>query len=300
MDSPTFDTVIVGQPCNDTNVDADGTSVNEVGGAVVYAGYAVAALGHPVAVVPKCGADLDAKAVFAQRPAIQVFPAASPASSAIKNVYHTTDKERRTSTATSRIDPYAPADLPDVQGKIWHLAGLVVGDIPNELILECAKRGKVAVDVQGMLRQVLPDGSMELRDWEAKREYLPQIDFLKTDAAEAQMMTGTSDRRKAAELLHLWGAKEVMVTHNTEVICYDGNTMHVEPLLPRNLSGRSGRGDTTFSSYLAERTSRPADEALLVAAALVSLKMEKVGPYLGDRAEVGQCIKERFHKEIAM
>ena len=44
-----------------------------------------------------------------------------------------------------------------------------------------------------------------------------------------------------------------MITHNTEVIVYDGVTFFRYPLRPRQIDGRAGRGDTTFSSYLAMR-----------------------------------------------
>ena len=61
--------------------------------------------------------------------------------------------------------------------------------------------------------------------------------------------------------------------------------------MPRNLSGRSGRGDTIFSAYITERLSYGIPQALLTAAALVSLKMETPGPFMGDRADVEKFIK---------
>ena len=99
-------------------------------------------------------------------------------------------------------------------------------------------------------------------------------------------MTGTDDRKKAAEILHGWGAKEIMITHNKEVLVYDGKTHFIEPLCPRNLSGRTGRGDTCFSAYITERIENNTVEALRIAAALVSLKMETPGPFRGVRADV--------------
>ena len=63
-------------------------------------------------------------------------------------------------------------------------------------------------------------------------------------------MTGLKDRREAAKLLYSWGAKEVLITHNTEVIAYDGKEIYSCPIRARNLSGRTGRGDTTFAAYL--------------------------------------------------
>jgi sugar/nucleoside kinase (ribokinase family) len=87
---------------------------------------------------------------------------------------------------------------------------------------------------------------------------------------------------------------EVMITHNTEVIVYDGKKIYTEPLKPRNLSGRSGRGDTCFSAYITERLSSSVGKALLTVAALVSLKMGKPGPFIGSRTDVETFIKEFY------
>ncbi|MDR1807901.1 MAG: PfkB family carbohydrate kinase [Propionibacteriaceae bacterium] len=289
-----FDTVVVGQVSRDINTDYQGHTVYELGGAVVYSSYAAAALGHRVCAVPKADPTIDAVELFAANPAITVHPVASPTSTSIENVYHTADKERRTCRCLSRIASYAPADLPDVTSPLWHLAGLMFGDVPDTLIPVVAERGAVAVDVQGLLRHAHPDGSMTFLDWENKRDYLPLIKFLKTDSAEAEILTGLTDRAKAAEQLVAWGAAEVMITHSSEVLAFDGDTMATQPLKPRNLSGRSGRGDTCFSGYITERLSHPLDEALLMAAALVSLKMEKVGPFEGTRQDVAAYIADFY------
>jgi sugar/nucleoside kinase (ribokinase family) len=135
---------------------------------------------------------------------------------------------------------------------------------------------------------------MSFHDWPEKLSMLSKIRFLKTDAAEAEILTGSKDRAKAAKMLYDWGAKEIMITHNTEVIIYDGKKIYAEPLKPRNLSGRTGRGDTCFSAYITERLTKDIPEALLTAAALVSLKMEKPGPFNETRAELEAYIKEFY------
>ena len=107
-------------------------------------------------------------------------------------------------------------------------------------------------------------------------------------------MTGLTDRAEAAKLLHSWGAKEVLITHNTEVLVYDGKEIYTCPIKARNLSGRTGRGDTTFACYITERLTQDIPTALKTATALVSLKMETPGPYMGTRADAEAYMKEFF------
>ena len=170
-------------------------------------------------------------------------------------------------------------------------------DFDGELIKQMSRRGKTAVDVQALLRHVDKDTSlMYFEDWKDKLEYLPYIDYLKTDAAEAEIMTGKTDRAEAARLLHKWGAKEVVITHNTEVIAYDGYEIYACPIKARNLSGRSGRGDTTFAAYISEREHAGVEDSLLWATATVSAKMEKPGPYQGTRADIEDYIRRFYGK----
>ena len=130
-----FDSLIIGEVAQDTNVDYDGTTVHAVGGAVYYSGFAAANIGHKTAVLPKADTtQVDLAAAFAPAPNVTVYPLHSKASFVTKNVYHTPDRERRTSTVDSVIEPYRPEEVPEIDAAIWHLAGLVGGDIPNEMI----------------------------------------------------------------------------------------------------------------------------------------------------------------------
>jgi sugar/nucleoside kinase (ribokinase family) len=291
-----FDTLIIGQPSLDINTDYDGRTVREIGGAVVYSGFAAAALGHKVCVLPKASrGEIETVKLFSGAKNIAVIPLESPHSASIENIYHSPDKERRSCRALSRIEGYRPEDIPDVEAKIHHFAGLMRGDIDGALIESAEKKAMIAVDVQCLLRCAdETTGEMSFHDWPEKLAILPKVRFLKTDAVEAEILTGSRDRTEAAKMLHGWGAAEVMITHNTEVIVYDGIKIYAEPLKPRNLSGRTGRGDTCFSAYITERLSLGIGEALLIAAALVSLKMEKPGPFTGNRVDVEAYINEFY------
>ncbi|MBQ6266542.1 MAG: ribokinase [Clostridia bacterium] len=292
-----YTSAIIGHVTLDTNTDHLGNTVQIVGGAVIYSSAAAHALGHRVAAVTKFAPkDADRLAQFTI-PKEDIFCLPSAHSTDLVNIYHTADKERRTCACRSKGDPFTVAELPDLDAQIYHLAGLVYGDFNPEIIKELAKKAPVALDVQACLRHVADDGSMFFADWSDKLTCLPYITYLKTDAAEAEIMTGTDDRRLAAKQLYAWGAKEIMITHNTEVLAYDGKDFYVCPIRARNLSGRTGRGDTTFAAYINERLTRSIPEALLTATATVSLKMETPGPFRGTRADVEAYI-DAFYPEF--
>lgn len=291
-----FDSMIIGQITLDHNIDYDGREEFRSGGAVTFSGYAAAAIGHRVAVVPKGNTKiLNPFDTFRDSRVEAIFPVECVTCTEMQNTYFTPDRERRRCLNTQSIAPYRPSDLPDAEARIYHLGGLVAGDMGADLIEACYRRGPVGLDVQAMLRCRNEDGTLELRDWPEKRELLPLIHYLKTDAAEAEVLTGTADREKAAYLLCDWGAKEVLITHNTEAIVCDGKRIYRSPLRPRGLAGRTGRGDTTFAGYLTERLTHDIPEALEFAAALVSLKMETPGPFMGTRDDVYAFI-EQFYR----
>ena len=289
-----FDVLIMGPVSLDHNIDCEGNERKEVGGAVVASGFAAARSGHRTAVFTKLEpADADLDRVF-EGSGAEIFWKPSKHTCSIRNQYFTPDKEKRSCTSMGVCDPFVFEELPDISTEIYHFAGLVYGDFDGEIFRKAAEHGRVAVDVQCLLRYVERDGTMAFHDWEEKKKYLPYIDFLKTDAAEAEILTGLSDRTEAAKLLYEWGAGEVLITHNTEVLVYDGEDMYTCPIKARNLSGRTGRGDTTFAGYITERLHTGISESLLYATALVSLKMETPGPFRGTRQDVLDYISEFY------
>lgn len=289
-----FDILIIGQLSLDVNTDFGGRTERVIGGAVLCSGFAADASGAKAAVLAKGNrAVADPVKEFKRRPGVTVFPVDSESCTSISNTYLTADREKRVCRAISHIEPYRPEELPEEGASIYHIAGLMAGDIGEDMIEAVSRRGMCAVDVQCLLRRD-EGGEMRFRDWERKKEYLPKIRFLKTDVAEAEILTGLTDRREAAKQLYDWGAQEILITHNTEAIVYDGKQVCACPLKPRNLTGRTGRGDTTFAGYLAKRLHCGIEESLQYAAALVSLKMETPGPFMGTEADVREYIR-RFY-----
>ncbi|MBQ8782512.1 MAG: ribokinase [Clostridia bacterium] len=295
-----YQSLIIGHITLDTNIDHLDNEVKIPGGAVVYSSASAYALGHNVAVLTKIAPD-DNKLLDAfTLPKENVIVLNSKETTYMYNKYFTPDKERRDCKCFSRGDEITADDIPqDVSADIYHFAGLIYGDFSGEMVKELSKKGKVAVDVQGFLRHRNDnDNSLFFEDWADKKEILPYIDFLKTDAAEAEILTGLTDRKEAAKLLFEWGAKEILITHNTEVLAYDGKDFYTCPIKSRNLSGRTGRGDTTFAAYINERCHNGIESSLLTATATVSLKVETPGALKATRADVENYINEFFKEQI--
>ena len=288
-----YDLMLIGPATRDVNIDYTGKEVHEIGGAVFFCSAAAKAAGANLFASVKIHPD-DTDIIEAFKldsDHVAILP--SETTTLMQNTYFTADRERRKAECLAQSGPITPDQIPEVDCGLYHLAGLLYGDFPNELIVELKKRGKVSADIQGFLRHN-EGGLMNFHDWSDKLEYLKYFDFLKTDAAEAEILTGLTDRREAAKQLYAWGAKEILISHNSEMLVYDGKDFFTCPVKARNLSGRSGRGDTTFAAYITERSRADIPEALLWATATVSNKMEAPGPYRGKRADIEAYIAEFY------
>ena len=290
----TYDLMILGPATRDVNIDYTGEESRIVGGAVTFCTPAAAAAGAKVfAAIKAAPEDEEVLKAFRLPPEDRAI-LSSQYTTEMRNQYFTADRERRKASCPAQSDPIRPGEVPRVDRKLTHLAGLLYGDFPNELLEEMKNRGKLTADIQGFLR-CSENGSLVFHDWADKRKYLPYFDILKTDAAEAEILTGLSDRAAAARQLIQWGVPEVLISYNTEMLAYDGASMRTYPVRSRNLSGRTGRGDTVFGSYIAMRVlGADLDEALRYATACVSLKMETPGPFTGTRDDVEAYLREFY------
>ena len=256
------------------------------GGAVYFASFVARRLGVRLLVVTRL-AEADRHLLDGmRREGVEIVTLPSPATTSIENVFETDDPDRRTVRLLAQGEPFRPEEIPEAEADIYSIGALFRGEIPDSLIGTLAARGKVALDLQGVLR-TSEQGRFVWKDWADKRRWLPHVQYLKADALEAEVITGTTDRREAARLLHAWGAREVMISHASEVILYDGKEFSRAPFGPTDLRARTGRGDTCFMAYLGRRhQGRPIGESLRFAAALTSLKMEIPGPFTGSVQQV--------------
>jgi sugar/nucleoside kinase (ribokinase family) len=276
--------MIIGHITRDT-LEYRGKVTPFTGGAAYFSSFAAKRSNAKICVVTKLAQRDFGVLDKLKREGIEVIALPSSKTTSIENVYESDDFDKRKARLISQADPFQPEDIPKAEAKIYYLAGLFVGEIPNALIEYLAGKGSVALDMQAMLRSN-EEASFAFKDWPEKERYLPMVDYVKADSQESEVITGTSDREKAARMLHQWGGKEVMITHASEVIVLHGENISRAPFNSENLSGRTGRGDTCFVSYMAWRLHHDVEESVRFAAALTSIKMESPGPFAGTIDDV--------------
>lgn len=250
------------------------------GGSVYYGALALRRLGLQVAVVTRL-----AKADFPRldelkEAGILVFAQPAEETSGIRNVYFSADMDRRHCTPLGFAGSFRLADMPPLQAKIWLIGPIMAGEVDIPFVRAIAERGLVALDVQGFVR-VREGGTLVFRDWLEKAEGLSYVRFLKADSAESEVLTGKANLQEAARELASYGPHEIVLTHAKGVLVYADGAVYEAPFTPRELKGRTGRGDTCFAAYLARRLTSSPDEACRFAAKVTSLKMEAPGPFRG-------------------
>jgi sugar/nucleoside kinase (ribokinase family) len=148
--------------------------------------------------------------------------------------------------------------------------------------------------VQGFVRIVGEGEVLRYAPWPERCEALPLIDVLKTDAVEAEFLTGRAEIREAARALADEGAKEIVITHKDGLLVFADGAFHEAPFRPEALRGRSGRGDTCVGAYLSKRLTSPPERATRWAAALTSLKLEAEGPITRSSDEVESLLRSAY------
>jgi sugar/nucleoside kinase (ribokinase family) len=293
--SPVFDIAFVGHYTKDTIVYPNATRVVD-GGAYFYGANVAARMGLRVAVVTRLARQDWGAVEKLERLGVTMLAHATPSSTCLRLIYPTANLDERTIEQTSWAGPFTVDDVAGVQARAYAIvASSVRGEMPTEVVEALAARGGIiALDVQGFIR-VLHNGALTLDDWPGKEAVLRRVTVLKTDAVEAKLLTGESDRRAAAQRLAEYGPREVLLTHSGGVLVYHDGNWHEAPLVPQEIKGRSGRGDTCTAAYLARRLTAAPAEAVVWAAAVTSLKLQEEGPFHSEMAEV-EALYERLRR----
>jgi sugar/nucleoside kinase (ribokinase family) len=177
--------------------------------------------------------------------------------------------------------PFTVSQLQDIEARVFHLGTLLADDFAPEVVEYLATKGDVSIDVQGYLREVQGEQVVSC-EWSDKLRLLKHTAILKVNEWECQTLTGLSVPYAAAEQIHDWGVREVIVTlgGGGSVVYADGHYYETPAFPPRQLVDATGCGDTYSAGYLYCRA-RGMDykDSARFAAAMCTLKLEHTGPF---------------------
>jgi len=286
---PDFDILMIGNFAKDKLI-VDGHEEIASGGGVYYGSVAAKRLGARVAVVTRLHPDDFPRLEELRSEGVDVFPILADGTSGIANYYQSANMETRICKPIGFGGKYNRNEIPNFSTKVIMLTPLFAGEVDLPILHALSQKAPVGMDIQGFVR-VPVDNDLIYQPWANLSEGLKCITYLKVDKAEAEFLTGSSDLREAALKLHSFGPKEIILTQSSGVIVLADGNFHYAPFTPRSLAGRTGRGDTCFSTYIAKRLTEDAETACRWAAVVTSLKQEKQGPWKGTSKEVETILK---------
>lgn len=285
-DTNRFDLITIGNYTKDTIVTRSGTRYVH-GGGFNYAARAAVAAGLRVAAVTRLAEEDREMIDQLEAAGVTVFPRFTESSTLMRLEYPTDNVDERILTVASTAGSLEPDQVAGLEAPAFVVSPSIRGEVGID-VLHAIRRPDVLVglDVQGYVRIRREDGTLQHTQWPEIGETLALVDVLKTDAVEAESLTGSSNHEEAAHILAAYGPREVVLTHRDGLLVLADGKVYEERFTPRELRGRSGRGDTCLGSYLTWRLHADPSQAILWAAAATSLKLEKEGPLTATRDEI--------------
>jgi sugar/nucleoside kinase (ribokinase family) len=290
----TFDFLSVGAYTKDTIVSRRGVRHVD-GGGYSYAAHAARLAGLSVGAVTRLAHEDRKSTELLRQAGVEVIVHESPTSTLMRLEYPTDNVDERILTVTDVAAPFLPQHVAHVRGAAVLVSASIRGEASLEVVETLRDRADLlGIDVQGFVRVVTPQGRLAYEAWPQMAQVLALVDVLKTDAVEAEFLTGEADIQAAARKLAAYGPKEIVLTHKDGLLVLANGVYYAQPFRPVELRGRSGRGDTCVGSYLSCRLQAPPREATRWAAALTSLKLEAEGPVRRTRADVEALIRSQY------
>ena len=264
------------------------------GGGVYYGSVALRRLGFSVAVITRLHPDDFGRLDELRAEGITVHASPAPQTTGIENIYPTDEMDRRICRPLAFAGPFTPEEIPPIDARVIIITPLMAGEVSGELVALLAERAPIGLDVQGFVR--VPQGDiLATAEWPEMADVLTYVSYIKLDDAEAEVLVGETDLRRAAQAMAAFGPREVVLTHAHGLVVRAEGTVYEAPFRPSVMRGRTGRGDTCFSTYIAARLEMDPARACRFAAAVTSLKMERPGPFRGTPGEIEQAMARLSH-----
>lgn len=288
-----YDALFIGNYTKDTIISPAGTKYVD-GGAINYSAHAAAALGYKAMVVTRLAKDDERVVERFEKAGIDCAVTFTPASTCMKLEYPTLDPDIRSLSVASTAGSITANDVNTLRARAAVIGPSLRGEVGLDVVQALHAKGMlVAADMQGYVR-VLREQSLVYEPWDEMALTLHDIDILKSDAVEAEFLTGEKDIEKAAQFYAAMGPKEVVLTHRDGVLIHADGEFHHFEFHSESLNGRSGRGDTCIGTYVVKRLNLSPREAGKWAAAVTSLKVERLGVFDRPLSEVESFIHQYY------
>jgi len=296
MNRESADIVILGHIAKDI-IEIDGKSHDSLGGAVYYGGVAGSHMGLKITVITRLNeVDFVILNVF-KKNGISYYAYPSEQTSGLKNIYSSKNMEYRDYEPLGFAGLFRKEEIPEINTKFFVIGPIIAGEVDLEL-LEYVKSKyprNLCLDIQGFMR-FREDGRVfySTLSQKEKKQTISNINVLKLDQTEAEILTNQKTIASAAKNLIQFGAKEILITHERGISIFTLTKSFFFPWKNTSSMGRTGRGDTAFISYLGSRITKDPEQSLKFAAALTSLKLEAPGPFNLPLYQVESLIKKEY------
>jgi hypothetical protein len=165
---------------------------------------------------------------------------------------------------------------------------LLRGDLAVEALAAAHRQGRVAIDLQGLLREC-HDARISLVELKEGPAFFRHADIVSGDAQEIQLASSTLNLDDAFCNLTADGPSEIIATRGSAgaAVWHEGTIHGIPALPPRVLRDTTGCGDTFLAGYLAHRQRGLTPyRSGLFASAMASIKLESSGPLRSSPEEV--------------
>ena len=229
------------------------------GGGPYHGGRALQRLRVPARIVVRCAAaDRESllPALVRLGTPVRYVPGASTAAFSFSY-----EGDRRTMVVDALGDTWRREDVPDLRARWVHVAPLSRAEWPVETLAALAKRHRVSLDGQGLVRPART-GPLELDD-DFDRAILRHVWVLKLADEEAEVIGDVA----------ALGVRELLVTHGSRgSTVYCGGTSEFVPARPID-ADPTGAGDAFATAYVVGRNAgfSPAGAARRATAVVASL-----------------------------
>jgi sugar/nucleoside kinase (ribokinase family) len=282
-----YDIVFIGHMATGTIFPFEGPSFVEPGSPVFFAAIASSCQRKKIAAVTQISESEEYLLEPLKTAGIDLFVQPGEVAK-YRIVFQSANVDERQAFIVKSGESFIIDDIPPFEPCLAHLCCMGPHEFQLDLMRLLKARGfLLSVDMQGFVLQAdNVTGAVYLKDVPEKKEILTMAHFVKLDAVEAQVLTGTDVLQDQADILEGWGSSEIIITSSEGVLAQNKGKSTFVKFTNRSTVGRMGRGDTVMGSYLARRLDHSLEDSLHFAAALTSIKMESNGPFRGSLDDV--------------